>query len=181
MKLCVAILFCISINSYAQIIDLDHPTALSIPEIKQKPYERLLKDLNCLPNDLDLSCLKLRKQDTFLLFYSYERFYQDSYVFTYLKKGNSVYGTMYYDKGFNGPLPIANPTCINDLLIALEDTTLRTIDTTIFISHDPNLYFAFYFDNKSVFRAIHYRHSFSSPIISKLIEQFAALPKKLSD
>ena len=201
MKLFVGILFCISINSYAQIIDLEHPSALSIPNNKQKSFDSLLKDLNCLKTKgLSTSCLKLNKRDTFLLFYPYESYYQDSYLFAYLKRGDSAYGTVYFDKGFTKPLQnseagaewkpgfvlkysstINDPISLNDLLVALEDTTLRTIDTTFFISHDPNLYFAFYLDNRSVFKAIHYRHSFSSPIIRKLIEQFEALARKLPD
>ena len=199
MKLFAGFLLFISINSLAQIKDLENPITLLITGIKEKPYEELLKDVGCSKSKkLDISCLKLNKQDTLLLFYPYEAFYENSYLFTYLKRGDSAYGTVYYDKGFTKPLQnprigaewkagfvlkysstIRDPICISDLLIVLEDTTLRTIDTTFFISHDPDLYFSFYFGKEVLYRVAHRHRSFNLPLIKKLEDQLWLLEKKL--
>ncbi len=199
MKLIFGIIFCISINSYCQVINLKNPTSLSIPDIKQKCFDELLKDFNCLKTgDINFTCLKLDKQDTFLLFYPYEAFYQDTYLFACLKKNDSAFTTIYYDKGFTTPLgkpglgalwkpglvlkqsaTFSDPVCIRDLLAALDDSTFRSIDTTFYISHDPDLFFSFYFGENIIHRVVHRHRAFRSPLIMKLEAQLWSLEKKL--
>ena len=199
MKLIFGIIFCISVSSYCQVINLKNPASLSIPDIKQKCFDELLKDFDCLKTgDINFSCLKLDKQDTFLLFHPYEAFYQDTYLFAYLKKNDSAIATIYYDKGFTTPLrnprlgaawkpglvlkdstTFSDPVCIRDLLVALDDTTLRSIDTTFYISHDPDLFFSFYVGENIIHRVVHRHRAVRSPLIMKLEAQFLSLAEKL--
>ena len=201
MKFFLGILFCIGIKSYSQIIDIEHPTSFSIPDIKQKCYDELLKDLKCKSKiGTNTSCLTLGDRDTILIFYSHESFYQNTYLFSYQKKGDSAYATEYYDKGFtkslgNPPVSkravgyewnpglvlkysatIPDPISISDLLKALDDTILRTWDTSVYISHDPDLYFSFFFEKKNINRVIHSSRRYSSPIIRRFLDHLLKLP-----
>lgn len=197
MKLLFVLLLCLSTNGYAQIIAIQHPTSFSVPEIKQKCYEELLKDINCKNiSGLSPLCLKLNKTDTLLVFYSYEAFYQETSLCKYLKREDSAIGTVYHDIGFSKSLGrrglvewkpgqvlknsarVAEPILMSELLTVLNDTVLRTIDTTIFISHSPDLYFSFFFNNKNINRVIRSDRSNLYPIISKILNQFLLLDRK---
>lgn len=200
MKSAFVIMFLISLNSTSQIIDLKHPSSFSIPDIKEGSYNELLKDIKCKNKQgLTISCLNLNDRDTFLVFYPHEAFYQNTYLFSYWKKGDSAVGTVYYDKGFTKPLGdasmgaewkpgfvlkyssnIPDPIYFSDLLNVLKDTVLRTMDTTFFMSHDPDYYFSFYFDNGTVHRAVHRWRTMNSPVIRKLTDQFFEIEKKFT-
>lgn len=192
MKLFLVTILLICSSASAQIVDLEHPKSLFVPDIKLSPYKELLYDLKCPIPAIFPACLHLKENDTLLIFYEHELMYQSTEIYGYFKRGNSIFGTIYMDKGFTDTIkskatggtwlewrpgnlqkfstniPDSLTFDIKTLLIELDKPELRMLDTTINITHDPNLYFFLFIGEQIYCRAAHKSQTGESEMIRKI-------------
>jgi len=199
MKNFLTFILLISSSASAQIIDIEHPKSFYLPEIFKECYTELLKECGCLSKiDTKNVCLRLGSKDTLVVFFRHEGYYQFPLMFSYFKKRKETIAFAYYDKGYRLPTDdnsgfvevksgnvfknysfINDPICMKDLMQELEDSTLRMVDTTFFISHTPYVYISLYFGEKSIHRVAYGFRAIDKPFFKKLDDQLYDLYDKL--